>query len=300
MKKRRILVTGASGFLGWNICRTLAQEFSVTGTYNRTPVVLEGVALERCDLTRYGELRDLFKRLRPEAVIHAAAVASPNVCQEHPALSRAVNVEASIAIAGLCSDFDVPCAFTSSDLVFDGTSPPYDEGRPPSPISVYGEQKAEAERGMLERHGRATVCRMPLMYGDAPPPAQSFLQPLIRAIVEGRELTLFCDEFRTPVSGAAAARGILLALSSGEKILHLGGRESITRYDIGLALARALGRPDAKLRPVRQRDVPAIAPRPRNVSLDSRRAFALGYNPRPLGEELAGLACVRGAARQSG
>jgi dTDP-4-dehydrorhamnose reductase len=227
--------------------------------------------------------------------VHAAAMASPNVCQQRPAESRAINVDASLSIAGLCSDLAIPCVFTSSDLVFDGTSPPYDEQRPVSPISIYGEQKAEAERVMLERHDRVTVCRMPLMYGDAALPAQSFLQPLIRAMKIGEELTLFSDEFRTPVSGRAAAQGILLALNSGEKNLHLGGRESVTRYEIGHKLARALGLPHAKLRPARQRDIPAIAPRPLNVSLDSRKAYALGYNPLLVDEELAGLTCVQEA-----
>jgi dTDP-4-dehydrorhamnose reductase len=292
---RKILVTGASGFLGWNVCRRLQREYEVVGVSRRTPLRIEGVVGERCDLTDYREVRALFHRQRPDAVIHAAAVASPNTCQQHPSESRAVNVDASVSIAGLCNDVGIPCVFTSSDLVFDGVSPPYDEGRPASPISVYGEQKVKAERAMLERHDRVTVCRMPLMYGDALPPAQSFLQPLIRGILAGEEIALFTDEFRTPVSGVAAAEGILLALTCGEKLLHLGGRESVSRYEIGNRLAQALGCSNAKLRPVLQGDVPAIAPRPGNVSLDSGKAFALGYDPLPIEAALKQLACVRTA-----
>jgi dTDP-4-dehydrorhamnose reductase len=295
---KRLLVTGAGGFLGWNICRAALGRYDVIGVARRRPVVTEGVVPEQCDLTDFQSLRSLFQRVRPDAVIHAAAMPSPDVCQQHPAESRAINVDAAISIAGLCRDRDIPCAFTSSDLVFDGTAAPYDERRSPSPISVYGEQKLAAEQSMADCHDRMVICRMPLMYGDAPPLAQSFIQPFIRAIIESRALSLFFDEFRTPASGAAAARGILLALEREEKLLHLGGRESVSRYDFCRKLAAALGRPDASLTPVRQQSVKSVAPRPLNVSLDSSKAFALGYDPGPIERELGLLECVRKNRRE--
>jgi dTDP-4-dehydrorhamnose reductase len=193
----------------------------------------------------------------------------------------------------MCSDLQIPCAFTSSDLVFDGTSPPYDENRAPSPISVYGEQKVAAEAGMRERHDKAVICRMPLMYGDAPPQATSFMQPIIASILAGKEAELFSDVFRTPVSGAAAALGLLLALNHAPGILHLGGRERISRYDFGIKLARTLGRPSTRLTAILQKDVISGAPRPLDVSLDSSKAMALGYNPLPIDEELTKLDCVK-------
>jgi dTDP-4-dehydrorhamnose reductase len=293
---KKIVVTGASGFLGWNLCRLLLQKgHAVTAVAHRHAIRLEGVIDERCDLTDYAGIRDLLHRHRPDAIVHAAAVASPAVCQEHPAESRKVNVDASIAIAGLCQELAIPCAFVSTDLVFDGREPPYDEEKTVSPISRYGEQKAEAEAAMVARHDRVTVCRMPLMYGDAPAPAQSFLQPLIQGILSGKEQRLFTDEYRTPASGADAAAGIALVLFAGEKIVHLGGRESVSRFEFARSLAYLLGRKDANLRPLLQADMPAIAPRPKNVSLDSRKSYLLGYDPAPIESALGRLACVREA-----
>lgn len=293
MIKKKLLVTGASGFLGWNICRAAMRDFSVIGVFHARPVIVKGVEPEKCDLSDFQALRGLFSRAKPDAVIHAAAESRPDVCQEQPDLTKRINVDAPLAIAGLCGDRGIPCVFTSSDLVFDGKAPPYKEECALSPVSVYGEQKAAAEQGMRSRCGRMIICRMPLMYGDAPPLASSFMQPFISAILAGKELRLFFDEFRTPVSGHAAAHGLLLALNNAPGVLHLGGRERLSRYDFGLKLVRALGRADALISAIRRNDVASRAPRPADVSLDSSKAFSLGHNPLPIDEELLTLECVK-------
>ena len=133
---------------------------------------------------------------------------------------------------------------------------------------------------------------MPLMFGDAPPLAQSFIQPFIKAMIEGNELKLFSDEYRTPAGAINAAQGILLALDNAPGIFHLGGRESLSRYDFGRKLAKALNIPNPMIMPVRQKDVVSIAPRPLNVSLDSSKAYGLGYDPGTIEEELGRLECV--------
>jgi len=299
MTKKKLLVTGAGGFLGWNICRTAVNGFSVTGVYHVRPVAVDCVRPEQCDITDFRALRELFLRIKPDAVIHAAAESKPEVCQEHPEITKKINVDSSLAIAVLCGDRNLPCVFTSSDLVFGGGVPPYNEECEPSPVSVYGEQKAAAEAGMRGRHGGTVICRMPLMYGDAPPQAGSFIQPMISSILADNKLRLFSDEFRTPVSGSAASRGLLLALNGTSCILHLGGRERLSRYDFGVKVARALGRPGAPLAAVSRNNVTFRAPRPADVSLDSSKAMALGYDPAPIDEELIALECVKKALGRS-
>ena len=127
------------------------------------------------------------------------------------------------------------------------------------------------------------------MFGNAPPHATSFLQPFVNALRERRELKLFTDEIRTPVSGTTAAAGLLLALRSTSGLIHLGGREEISRYDFGQLMVRVLDLPGDGLVPSRQEDVQMSAPRPPNVALDSSRAFQMGYDPASVEEQLATL-----------
>ena len=285
----RLLVTGASGFLGWNICRLAASSWTVLGVCFSHEVRIPGVGMLRADLTDFRELERVFKEARPDAVIHAAALSNPSTCQSSPARSREINVDASINIAGLCADLQVPCVFTSSDLVFDGLDPPYNEEDPVSPISVYGEHKVMAEEGMMDRYPQTIICRMPLMFGDAGPAAESFIQPMLKSMRSGGELKLFTDEFRTPISARVAARGLFLALSRAAGILHLGGGERISRYDFGVLMMKCFGLSESRLVPCRQRDVATKAPRPPDVSLDSGRAMKMGFEPSTLIEEMKHL-----------
>lgn len=286
---KKLLVTGASGFLGWNLCQLAQQEWDVYGTSFSHSVDIPSVKVINVDLRDFQEIQRIFREIQPNAVIHTAAQSSPNFCQTHPDESHAINVTASCTIAGLCADYSIPCAFTSTDLVFDGLNSPYRETDPVSPVNLYGEQKVMAEEGMLERYPQTAVCRMPLMFGIAAPPAQSFMQPFIQTLREGKELRLFTDEFRTPASGKTAAQGLLLALEKVNGRIHLGGKERISRYEFGRLLVEVFELPTEALKSCRQQDVKMSAPRPPDVSLDSSMAFALGYSPLSLREELEAL-----------
>lgn len=287
-----LLVTGASGFLGWNLCRVARDSgrWRAVGLGRSRTVAIPGVAMQTADLTDATAIAALLDATRPAAVIHAAAQGRPNWCQLHPDESRTINVDATLTLADRCAERDIPLVFTSTDLVFDGRNPPYRETDPVSPVCLYGEQKVEAEQGLLVRHPRAIACRMPLMFGAVPPGASSFLQPFLETLRSGEVLNAFIDEIRTPVSGTTAARGLLLALERGAPgRLHLGGREVLSRYEFARQLAAAFDLPDCQVQPGRQADLPMSAPRSPDTSLDSRRAFALGYDPPPVAAELAEL-----------
>lgn len=285
----KLLITGASGFLGWNLASLAAEKWDVYGTYWSHPANIPGVTYLKLDLTDWTQLKALFQDLQPNAVIHLAAQSSPNLCETQPEAVYRLNVRASCDIAGLCADADIPCVFTSTDLVFDGKKAPYQESDPVCPISQYGEQKVAAELEMLARYPKTAICRMPLMFGQAPAYANSFIQPFVQTLRAEKDLRLFTDEFRTPVSGKTAAQGLLLALEKVQGRIHLGGRERVSRYEFGQLMVDVLELPAAGLKACRQRDVPMAALRPPDVSLDSNKAFSLGYAPLTLREELTQL-----------
>jgi dTDP-4-dehydrorhamnose reductase len=291
----RILLTGASGFLGGVFCRELAGEHEITGLCQTRQLRQPGVRSLRLDLTKAHELAGLLRAERFDAVIHAAAVSSPNQCQEQPELSRRVNVEATEVLASLCAEHTLPLAFTSTDLVFDGAGSLYAEDAPPSPVSLYGEHKVLAEEAVLARHPEAgLVCRLPLLYGRSEPGAACFLDGFLACARRGEPLRLFEDEFRSPADAADVARGLVQMLARGARgILHLGGPERLSRLEFGQRLRDALAAlgqgPALRLEAVRQADVPMPAPRPRDVSLASPRATALGYAPAAVAQALPGV-----------
>lgn len=285
---KKLLVTGASGFIGKHLCRTASTDWQVLGLFRTRPFKFPGGLTQGLDLTNLSDVTTLFEAFAPDAVIHTAAVSGLGKCQKHPEETFGINVLASEHIARLCKEVDIPCAFTSTDIVFDGTRPPYRETDPVCPINVYGEQKASAEKAMMTVYGRVVVCRLALIFGR--PVSMSFFRPDGQAFADGTPIRLFEDEFRTPLRVERAVAGLLMALSQPGGILHLGGRERISRRDFGQKIVDAFQFTNAQILSSRQKDVDLGAPRPADVSLDIAKAEGMGFSPATLDEELSDMA----------
>ena len=116
----RVLVTGATGLRGRAIMKAFAD------------AELTGVALSRAraglvrlDLRQTAEIEALVERLQPEIIVHSAAERRPDVCEKDPEGTRALNVEATAALARSAAACGAWILYTSTDYVFDGTNPPY-------------------------------------------------------------------------------------------------------------------------------------------------------------------------------
>jgi len=286
----RLLIAGASGFIGWNLMREGVASYRLTGICHRHPVVFPHGESMQCDLTDPVAVARCIERVKPDHVVNLAALSQPNFCEEHPEASRRINVDAAAGLATMCGKKGIGYLFASSAQVFGGDRAPYREEDPTTPINGYGRQKARAERAIMERCPHAVICRLPLMYGDPGPAAQSFIQPWIASLGRNEPLNLFTDEIRTPLFGRDAALGILLALDRCEgEILHLGGPHAVSRFYIGELLVRFLGCDRSLIVPRRQKDVGMAAPRPRDVSLTIDKARSLGFSPCPIEEALPRL-----------
>ncbi len=277
MSLPRLLITGAGGLLGHALCEAAANRWAVFALGRQAVPAVSGIRWVPAGITDDSRLDEVFDVVRPEAVIHVAAMSQPNACEQSPEASAAVNVEASIRIGARCAAVGLPMVFASSDLVFDGTQPPYGETDPVSPISVYGRHKAAAERQLAAVYPEATICRLPLLFGYAPT-GGGFLGELLRTLSAGGRPTLFTDEVRTPVSTQTAAQGLLSMLREPGRTLHLGGREAMSRYQFGLHVAAIMKLPPAVIVPIHLGDLTMPAPRSPNVSLDSTLAECLGFD----------------------
>lgn len=276
-----LLITGASGLVGWQICDIARPSQPVYGVVHQQSTLPIGVEPVPLDLTDSPRVQSVLRQLRPGAVIHAAAITSIAECHQHPGRSHALNVEATRALAQICQEMRLPLVFTSTDLVFDGLSAPYAENDPTTPVNAYGQQKAEAEHVLQMAYPQATVCRLPLLYG--PPAAawhtQNFTVATLCRLKQGQPVTLFSDEYRTPVDTLSAAKGLLWALGHPGQVLHLGGKQRVSRAQIGLLAADLLKVDPGLINCVARPQTTNGQPRASDVSLDSRLAFDLGYAP---------------------
>lgn len=198
-----------------------------------------GLRRESLDLLDHASVENRFRKDQPVAIIHCAAISSNPFCQEHPELAQKTNVELTRFLASLAES--IPFVFLSTDLVFNGTKGYYVETDQPHPLSKYGETKAEAETYVLTNK-RHTIIRTSLNGGTSPTGNRGFNENLHEIIRSGRTMTLFTDEFRSPISAHVTALALWEILNLKlTGILHLSGAERLSRFEIGRLLTEHWG-----------------------------------------------------------
>jgi dTDP-4-dehydrorhamnose reductase len=267
----RLLITGASGQLGAYLLRQLRGREGVTAWSGTRRGELHGLPLRAVDLGARDAVADAFGQARPDAILHAGAWARVADCYRDPATARRVNVGGTAVLADLAAGSGARLVLVSTDLVFDGERAPYREDDPPSALSAYGKTKAAAEE-VVRGTPRGLVARLSLLYGPSLSGRPSFFDEQAAALREGRPVTLFHDEWRTPLDLATAARALLELVSSEVTgTLHVGGPERLSRLEMGRRLAKFLGVDAAPIVSISRLEMPGAEPRPRDTSLDSSR-----------------------------
>lgn len=287
---KKLLVTGASGFLGWNICHYPQQGWEIVGTFHQNKFKYPKVQALKLDITDISAINQFFLKNKIDGVIHAAALSQPNACAKNPELSLKVNVQATTSLAQICKTLDIPFLFTSSSQVFDGDDAPYSETDKPQPIHIYAKHKLLAEQEVLKIYPKATVVRMPLMYGATSPTSKNFLKEWLHKMRNGEQLNVFTDEYRMPASGQSAAEGLFLLLNKkASGLFHLAGKDRISRADFAYLMERIFNIPNANIHPCLQADVQMAAKRPKDLSLVCDKLVAIGFQMRSVEEELEKL-----------
>jgi dTDP-4-dehydrorhamnose reductase len=271
-------ITGAKGLIGNYLVQTAPQFAS--GFHVR--------ALTRADfdLLDFGAVRREFQQDQPQLIIHCAAITSVADAHKNPALARRVNVELTQELAELAAE--IPFVFFSTDLVFDGRKGNYTEPEALNPRHLYGETKAAAEAFVL-KNPRHLVVRTSLNGGTSLTGGRSFNEQLRRALQQaGAGMTLFTDEFRSPLPAAETARAVWeLVGKNCAGIFHVAGAEKMSRWQIGELLIKRWPEITAAINAGSAKDFPG-PPRALDTSLDIAKVQGILSAPLPgLSEWLA-------------
>jgi dTDP-4-dehydrorhamnose reductase len=267
----RLLVTGASGFVGRNLTRAFRWHHLVAVTGFEHPILPGDVGAstrrESVDVRDPRSMARLIAELAPDAVIHLAGNKNVRFCEQHPAEADAINRGGTEHVAEACLRVGARLVYVSTDLVFDGDRGGYREDSIPRPGTVYGRTKLAGEVAAATADRRALICRTGGLYG-AGSPLLGWLRDELEA---GRPVEAFQDVVSTPTSTDDLARGIDVALALGlTGILHVVGRQAVSRYEWFSLFASVFGYD-------RQGVIPAVAGArrrelllPRDISLDAR------------------------------
>lgn len=263
----KILITGASGFLG-GFLLDAAQHHQVLGIVNTNKIVHSHAALMQLNLTDRDVLYPVLKEWQPQCIIHAAAHSNIDACEKDPQMAEAINVNSTHFLAEWAQQYHARLIFVSSDMVFDGENGPYTESAPTSPLSVYGKTKVQSEQIVLGIEN-SVVVRSALEFGLPAHGGSSFLVWMQHRLEKRECVPLYTDQFRSPVWGRNLAEMIVeLVNHDFSGILNGGGANRIDRLTFGKQVCDIAGFDAGLLSPASMKDAQASAPRPRDVSLD--------------------------------
>jgi dTDP-4-dehydrorhamnose reductase len=256
-----ILVAGGSGFLGQRLIGRARQAgHRVTATFHtNAPAAADG-QWRAADIRNRDDIAALVLSGRPDVIINAAYRQSDWV----------TTADGGMNVALAASAVGARLVHVSSDAVFSGAAPRYDEDCHPDPVSPYGAAKAAAETAVKGVAPDAVIARTSLIIGEG----DSKHEQLVRALASGVPGLLYTDVVRCPVHVDDLAAALLELSASGRAgVYHLAGPDAVSRYELGLMIAARDGLDPAALPggpiPV------AASPGALDVRLDSRRTQAV-------------------------
>jgi len=287
---RKLLITGASGFLGGLLADYFKERYTTTIVYHNNPVTITGCEELKLDLADRAATERAFKIAQPDAVIHCAAQPNAAICQKDRRAAEDANVYTT---RNIVTQLPVSTLLIhiSTDLVYAGNTKMAAESTPTAPVSVYGETKRRAEQIITNSRANAIILRTALMYGPVSPSSKgSFVQWMDSTLKKGQPLKLFFNEFRTPLYALDAAQVIerlINAKAYPHRLFNLGGPERVTRLDFGKKLAALRGYNQNLIQAIKLEDLHTGYPRPADVSMDSSRITqTLGISLTPVEEGL--------------
>ncbi len=280
---KRIMITGASGFLGRAIVKRLRDEGTVTALGFRHaagPVR----AVDVRDGDAFGEV---LAQADPDVVVHCAAYRDPDFCETEREETRRLNVAPVQTLANRLRA-DAKLVFISTDYVFAGDQPPYREDDERRPVNFYGQSKKEAEDAAAER-ASSIILRIPLLMGFGPTFAESgFIAKTAQALNEGRAMELDDRTMRFPTDIRDVAEAVAFLLSRDVSgTYHLSGPRGQSQYRWALELADYMGIESGSVHPVSTL-AGRKARRPADSQLAVDRIRALGYDRFTDFKEVAG------------
>jgi dTDP-4-dehydrorhamnose reductase len=263
----KILVTGASGLLGLNLSLLAMKNHSIAGV-DRSKLAGTPFEIIKADLLDPEIEHRILDTVKPDAVIHTAALANLEACEEQPETARLLNAEMPGELAAVCAQRGITMMHISTDAVFDGTKDGvYTEEDAPNPQGIYAQTKLAGERNVLSANPGAVVVRVNF-FGWSLGGVRSLPEFFINNLSVGKRADGFTDVFFCPLFVGDLAELLLKMLDKGlNGTYHVVGSESLSKYDFGVAIARKFGFDERLIEPVSVDSSTLKAPRSHNLRL---------------------------------
>jgi len=266
---KKILLTGSRGFFGSRFIRSLGRDYEIIATTS-----------DSLKITIRSDVENIISAVKPDYVVHAAAIAETDFCNKNPERCRAVNVEGTMHFADAVKKTGSRLVFLSTEQVFNGNAEagPYTESDTPVPDTEYGKNKLEAESYIISECRDYLILRCTWMFGvpsKGLPVSPNLLWNTMQMILKGEPFKVPANEYRgiTYIDDMLDRFNTILGLPEG--VYHTGSVNNMSRYETVCHIFDALGI-GSRIPELVIRDDEKYSGSPRDVRLDTSAARGLG------------------------
>lgn len=289
----KILITGSNGLLGQKLVALLylLPEVTLIATArgaNRDEIY-EDYIYESMDITSEENVLTVFRKHKPDAVIHTAAMTHVDQCELNKEVCVDQNITAVNHIVKASKEVGAFLLHVSTDFIFDGTHGPLTEEETPNPVNYYGWTKWEAEKSVENSGLKWAIARTVLVYGVVQDMSRSNIVLWVKNNLEAKkEINVVNDQWRTPTLAEDLAKGCwLIVQKQATGIFNISGEEMLSPYELAHQVAD-VWKLDKGL--IKQADSstftqPAMRP-PKTGFIIDKAKNQLGYTPHTLIEGL--------------
>lgn len=262
----KVLVTGATGQLGWDVMKEL----------KRRNIDCRGTGSRDLDITNREVVMQYIQGYQPDAVIHCAAYTAVDKAEDEPEKCRDVNVNGTAYIAEACKAVDAKMVYISTDYVFgDDGDQPHEVDDPVHPLNVYGQTKWEGEEAVRRTLQKYFIVRISWVFGEH---GNNFVKTMLRLGQTNDEISVVADQFGAPTYTADLAP-LLCDMIETEKYgtYHACNSGCCSWAEFAEEIFK-VAQIDVKVISIRTEEYPTKANRPRNSRLDIRSTSdSFGY-----------------------
>jgi len=270
----KFLVTGSSGLVGRQVVYDLqeAGETVYSAYHNSKPEFGNPIPI---DLNSYEKLKDNIEKIKPDSIIHLAALTDVDRCEREKEIALKINSKASEFLAKQAAKNYSFFIYVSTDYVFDGETGMKKESDPTNPVDFYGKSKLEGEKSVMNLASSWCIARTSTPYGIHPK-KKSFPIWLTENLLKKQEIGVVVDQFTSPTYVPNLSK-MLIEIAKREivGIIHTAGATRISRYDMAVLIAEKLNLDKKLLKKTNIDNMSWEAKRPKDSSLDISKAFSI-------------------------
>ncbi len=241
----KILLTGSNGLLGSRLVNKLANSQHHLVATSRTALqndIQKNVEFRTLDITDGPAVNRLINEVKPDVIVHAAAMTQVDECELNKIDCWNTNVTATRFIVDAARETVSRIIFISTDFVFDGQHGPYREEDETNPVNYYGSSKVGAEKAVMESGLDWAIVRTVLVVGTtADGQRQNLLSWVKEKLERGEAIRVVDDQVRTPTFVDDLADGVVLVLEKNASgIYHIAGKDTLTPFQMAVKAAKFL------------------------------------------------------------